>query len=433
MGKIYLGSAPIESIAVKGDSAPSSNVSVGIPAPQVFSFTYDDSASEGHFTFTPTLPSTITEGTSITFTIDPATYWPADADHDGFHFTITGATLTGNDTGSTSITVSNPTTDVVLTLEYSAATCLAKGTMVMLYDGTCKPIEEIGYDDLLLTYDPVARMMVGQNPIVVSVGKKCDKCVLVSFEDGTELTIGESHAVYDMHSNLFVTIHHGTYEEKVDMGTFAGARYANGSFNPIRIASITPLDVELEVYSVYTPMNGAIITNGLLTSGDLFSYEKPEYFLKGGRPSMDWNLDFVYAITDGWDEAQMEQGYLRKRDSVAKYGAFLPKELYQGSLVQYLERARNMGVQPIVDAYGSEEGNSVTVASIINGCFREILPYPDSFDVRIVGGETYHLRSGERFTFPEGHAMYLSLTDYKRYCPNETKTMYVGTTLVPID
>lgn len=66
--------------------------------------------------------------------------------------------------------LTNVTGDVTITASSAPepGTCLLEDTLVLLADGTYKPIQDITYDDLVMTYHPYLNAFVGEYPSLIT-------------------------------------------------------------------------------------------------------------------------------------------------------------------------------------------------------------------------------------------------------------------------
>ena len=90
-----------------------------------------------------------------------------------------------------------PYNEVLISAAAGAGKCLAKGTPILMYDGTIKNVEDIKVGDLLMGPDSKFRL-------VTSLAHGRELMYRVTLEDGSNFTCNKSH---------IITLRHGkTYE-----------------------------------------------------------------------------------------------------------------------------------------------------------------------------------------------------------------------------
>lgn len=143
-------------------------------------------------------------------------------------------------------------------------TCLLRGTLITLADGSHKPIESIGYDDDLLVWNFDDGRLDHAKPCWIKVAEHTKEYVRDTFANGIELlTTGRSdgaigHSVFNMERGMFV---HDT--ESVG----AMCRMEDGSWSKLIRSEI--IEGSCEFYNLMTERHVNCFANGVLTSSRL--------------------------------------------------------------------------------------------------------------------------------------------------------------------
>lgn len=321
------------------------------------------------------------------------------------------------------INLTGDTTIYLVTHITADNSCLVEGTEILLADGTTKLIENITYDDLLLTYDPYLNDFIAEYPALITDAKVHYGKHIITFANGIKLETSDDHAVYNMVTNTFQTI------PEVPLDNFYGAYYDKqlGDFVPTKLVSFEDVDEEVNVYNVFTPMNGAIITNGLWTSGNFLSFEPAERVYKIPN-SRDWNKELLDVNMNSTKEPEIISDYIAFNSAVNQLGTNMPIQLYMGSVRKYIpvmKRAITGFADVIYD-----DVLVYTTAMILKGCFANIKPYPEYCKVRLDDEVIANVKTENTFVFPDTYNEYLDLTDYKTYKAGDSKTIYINTVIV---
>lgn len=321
------------------------------------------------------------------------------------------------------INLTADTTIYLVTHIYADNSCLVEGTEILLADGTTKLIENITYDDLLLTYDPYLQDFIAEYPALITDAKVHHGKHIITFDNGVKLETSDDHAVYNMVTNTFQTI------PEVPLDNFYGAYYDKqlGDFVPTKIVSFEDVDENVNVYNVFTPMNGSIISNGMWTSGNFLSFEPAEKVYKYNN-SRDWNKELLDANMNAEKEEDLISNYIAFNSAVNQLGTDMPIQLYMCSVRKYIPMMKR-----VVSGFADIIYDDVlvyTTAMILKGCFANIKPYPKYCKVRLDNEIIANVETENTFVFPNTYNEYLDLTDYKTYKAGDSKTIYINTVIV---
>lgn len=134
-------------------------------------------------------------------------------------------------------------------------TCLAAGTQIALQDGTSKPIEDLTYDDELLTWDLDSGRITSARPLWIKEPEAADTVEVLTFADGTQLR-SLNHRLYSIDDGAFVEISQKLIGTRV--------RVLSGE------TTITGYHVETDqhvmMHNVLANVHMAVFADGVLTS-----------------------------------------------------------------------------------------------------------------------------------------------------------------------
>jgi len=339
---------------------------------------------------------------------------------------MNNATQTVNEGTPTSIELTSDTTIYLVSHFTPNNSCLVENTEILLADGTTKLIQDITYDDLLLTYDPYLQDFIAEYPALITDAKVHHGKHIITFDNGVKLETSDDHAVYNMRTNTFQTI------PEVSLDNFYGAYYDKQlkDFVPTKIVSFETVDENVNVYNVFTPMCGSIISNGMWTSGNFLSFESAEKVYKIPN-SRDWNKELLDANINSTKETEIISDYIAFNSAVNQLGTNMPIQLYMCSVRKYVPVMKKAitGLANVI--YGDVYDVLVyTTAMILKGCFANIKPYPEYCKVRLDNEIIANVKTENTFVFPDTYPEYLDLTDYKTYKPGDSKTIYINTVIV---
>lgn len=142
--------------------------------------------------------------------------------------------------------------------------CFSEGTEIMLADGTYKKIEEITYDDKVLTWNFFEGKFEPQNlSIIVNHGKNKYEVINLHFKNGKELQIIGEHGAFNWDLNKFV------YINKYNISDFINTRFAFAENGQIEITELVSFSAEIKYvnsYSITSAFNFNVISEGVLTA-----------------------------------------------------------------------------------------------------------------------------------------------------------------------
>lgn len=176
----------------------------------------------------------------------------------------------------TNMTLLTPTTGETSELEYSiigavgsitdlgTTTCLIKGTLITLADGSKKPVEDITYDDELLVWNFYKGCFDKATPRWIKIAQTANVYNKLTFNNGTTLgLVGEGgtqgyHRIFNEQARLFT--HTGVPETPIGTITFA-----EDCTKPVLVKQEL-IYGEVEFYNIITETHFNLFANGILTS-----------------------------------------------------------------------------------------------------------------------------------------------------------------------
>lgn len=177
---------------------------------------------------------------------------------------ITSYSFKGNNgsTVSTNQTVTVTFTDV--NSGGGSSGCFAEGTMIMLADGTSKPVEQITYDDQLLAWDLNTGKYAVTTPSLIESHDTSDNRVInLRFADGTVARIIVDHGFFSVDENNFVFLS----EENVD--DYIGKEFVkvgeNGTYTTTKLIGYEITQEQVSYYTIQTAMYNNCIAENMFT------------------------------------------------------------------------------------------------------------------------------------------------------------------------
>ena len=142
--------------------------------------------------------------------------------------------------------------------------CVTGDTLVTLADGTQKRVDELSFDDKILTWDFFTGDYVEKGiSLLVNHGEALYKIANLRFSDGTMLRLIAEHGVFDYDLNKFV------YITVDNMQEYVGHRFvkyaADGSYSIVKLIRAYETEEYTSAWSVSSAVNSNAFASGLLT------------------------------------------------------------------------------------------------------------------------------------------------------------------------
>ena len=142
--------------------------------------------------------------------------------------------------------------------------CLIAGTKIKLANGKYKNIEDINYDDLLLTYSYETGEFVYEYPIWIEKATVTDHYQINTFSDGTVLKTYGWHGLFETELNRFVSVDR---PEEFHVGSKIAKLKDDGTgFETVEVTNIEHKTEYVAYYHVVSTRYYNIIANDLLTT-----------------------------------------------------------------------------------------------------------------------------------------------------------------------
>lgn len=148
--------------------------------------------------------------------------------------------------------------------DLGTTTCLIKGTLITLADGSKKPVEDITYDDELLVWNFYKGCFDKAKPRWIKIAQTANVYNKLTFDNGTTLgLVGEGgtqgyHRIFNEQARLFT--HTGVPETPIGTITFA-----EDCTKPVLVKQEL-VHEEVEFYNIITETHFNLFANGILTS-----------------------------------------------------------------------------------------------------------------------------------------------------------------------
>lgn len=146
-------------------------------------------------------------------------------------------------------------------------TCLVKGTLITLADGTQKPVEDITYKDLLLVWNFETGSYDYQYPLAIIKGGIEITRYKIILEDNSYLEICGRHDIYDPIANIFRVYGEGAINI-VDKDYYILKYIDNKTYACYKIKTIETLPEESQAYSIITGGTITAFANNILIGMD---------------------------------------------------------------------------------------------------------------------------------------------------------------------
>lgn len=208
----------------------------------------------------------------------------------------------------------------------SQGPCFAKGTPILLADGTYKNIEDIGYDDLLAVWNYDTGSLTYEYPLWIETEHDTDNITRVAFSDGSHIDFVGEHAIYNTDLKLFVNVQD---RNTFNIGTHVAKLDNTNNLVDVEVISIEDIKMDTKYYMV-----------GTTTYYNLFAGNN---ILTTDRNLMISNL---YGFVDNAKWPDIKNQLLLDPNNLVSYEDMkdvLPYYLFEGFRVRELGFLINMG------------------------------------------------------------------------------------------
>jgi len=159
-----------------------------------------------------------------------------------------------------------------IVIETFAFTCVKKGTMITLADGSQKKVENITLQDKLLTFNFYSGKLDSNYPMYIVEHKNVVSAIInITLENGTSLQMSDWQCFFDTDSRDYFDIDYRNYRDSIGRNIMY---VENGVVKNLKIVDASLNIEECDSYEIFTEYNKNFIANGILTL-------EPETWLKG--------------------------------------------------------------------------------------------------------------------------------------------------------
>lgn len=211
--------------------------------------------------------------------------------------------------------------------------CIVKGTLITMADGSFRKIEELKPGELILSYDFETGKYIS-TPVaeVTNHGENVYDVLRLHFDDESSIGIIQGHGFFDVTLKKYVDIDENNYKQ------YIGHEFMKCIDGRTTIAKLVTGEISVEKTCSYSLL--AAVTINAIADG----------FVTITPPITDWYNMFEVGDDLKWDEE-------KKREDIEKYGLFeydevkdiVPYEIYVASNFKYYKVAFAKGLLTMED------------------------------------------------------------------------------------
>lgn len=326
------------------------------------------------------------------------------------------------------LTVPNVTGDLDITVTAESWGCLTAGTQILLADGTTKPIEGIGYNDLLAVWNYETGQLDAEYPIWIERKHTAISYRLTRFSDGSELKTVMHHGVFDVDKNQFVSVSDPDFTPGTKV-----YKLVDGHLRAVRVESTAIVYETVEYYHVVSARFYNIIANGIITTDGTVALSN----LYGFDTDMRWPA--------------LREAYLAQPGSVYDYAKFadtVPEFMFVGMRMGEIKAITDAGYMSIDDFKGYLATNQVAPHMWLKPQSRLMADDLQNFDLKSrisptilqnkriwpvsVGDYKTTIAEGADFTLPATSTYYRNSVDGQIYKRGDRVKIMCGTHFAPV-
>lgn len=256
-----------------GGNMPANNLFISSSATlTVYKVTKENGSNGGKISISYDQSNTYTYGSIVKFTLT------IDSSYQNGKYTLTygsnGLDSTNSGWSSNKLTAqfTMPAADVKITVscEEIPSSCFAKGTMLMLGDGTSVAVENLGINDVILAFDHSTGQYVESRILYTYYDYGYVPSIELHFSNKVVLEfLNVGHGLFDATLNEYVLINADNVQEYVGH-EFLYTSNIDGTFvaNTVKLESYIASSKLVERYDVVTESTLNHIANGLLACSD---------------------------------------------------------------------------------------------------------------------------------------------------------------------
>lgn len=290
--------------------------------------------------------------------------------------------------------------------ETKASDCLVRGSKILLADGTYKKVEDIGYNDLLTTYDFTTGKITYNYPgLILYHQNRHRRCMRLCFENNVEISITSRHHLYDYVKNEFSTIDLDRDEFDRPPEGFVGTYYSveQKQFIPLRLLSFEEFYIDDIAYDIQVSGQEVIMAEGLLSGNDTMNLFPKEGF-------MLYNKDLCDAFKAAIANKDFETNeYIWFKDNISsEYPFWAWRCDYMWAFHMATE---NSGVSDEI-----KENIYQAMRNYLVNAIPYIQPKDDTYVVLNINNEQIiYAKYGDKITLPNTHSKYYDNSKFLTY------------------
>ena len=298
--------------------------------------------------------------------------------------------------------------------------CFAKGTPVLLANGTFKNIEDIGYDDLLAVWNYDTGSLTYEYPLWIETEHNTNYVTKVSFNDGSHIDFVGDHAIYNSDINLFVSVQD---RNTFNIGSHAVKLDNTNNLIDVEVTNIEDIWMQTTYYMV-----------GTTTYYNLFAGNK---ILTTDRNLMISNL---YGFEDNAKWPEVKNQLLQDPNNLVSYDEMkdvLPYYLFEGFRVKELGFLINMG-RVLMNEFKAYITSLITDVSMITP---PINKYGNNYWMvttskdNVINKNDFLMQEGSDYVLPsyDNVSGWYNTSDNKIYNPGDTIKVVHGLHFIAIE
>ena len=211
---------------------------------------------------------------------------------------------------------------------YQESACVAAGTVITMYNGEQKKVEDLEIGDVIRTFDH-EKGEVSSSPVCfIWESKNAANAFTLTFEGNINVTVIEAHGFYDCDENRYVFINVGNAKD------YIGHHFYNADTDSrLELKNIEIMNNCIDAYAVATSKHLNHLSNGMLSMCD-GTFEKIANLFEYDN-QMKYDAELM--------KKDIEDYGLTPPEKVLKYKGFNKADYYDYNL-QYLDIALGKGL-----------------------------------------------------------------------------------------
>lgn len=138
-----------------------------------------------------------------------------------------------------------------ITFTINSSDCIIEGTLITLYDGTQKKVEDLTYNDLLLVFNhETGKYDKAYSSYIIheNESKQLERIINLKFSDGTTIGIVSEHGFFNIEQNEYIFINEYNINEYIGKHFYT----INNSSN---VVLLVDYEIEEKVVRIFSPIS----------------------------------------------------------------------------------------------------------------------------------------------------------------------------------